>query len=587
MAGELSQEALLDFLCQAGGRVTNASLLGHFQRFLREPGAAGQVQQRREQFKGFVNAVATVQQAAGGPKYVVLRKRYRELLGEEPAQGEAAGGGGAHGAARAHGAFQAQQRPAPTRDHPGSCPGGAGRGGPSLPPADPARQGAEPPPGPARPGDQGGPPEPCAPAALPGASCALSGLQQQQRIQAWVESSRDNCSALPPAPPPPEDAWGRPPPIFRSIRCQLALQDLEGFVEQASPSSQSSDSLPQARGREASPPRGAGKGPRDPGGPQLSNGAPRARRLRSKRRANGQEVEVNGVAPGPRHSFRSKSTPGSSRASSSEDELRDQVQGRRGRRLRRSRKMSRRAVLASPGVDAPITFLHLDFLQRQVCAATEEVLPASHGPPDSRPSLVPLEPREHNWIVMVAAGSWLQVRALFLEDPHLALQRDFISGYTALHWIAKHGATQVLQDLVSGSQKAGIPLDVNVKSSCGYTPLHLAAIHGHQRIMKLLVQKLNSKVHMRDSSGKRPWQYLSSSTSGEVWQLLGAPKGKTIFPTQPLVRHTSPSRKAKSQEVARNISRKTSLAACLKTQHMKWKMAAKYPALREREEYSD
>uniref|UniRef100_K7FI94 Uncharacterized protein n=1 Tax=Pelodiscus sinensis TaxID=13735 RepID=K7FI94_PELSI len=145
--------------------------------------------------------------------------------------------------------------------------------------------------------------------------------------------------------------------------------------------------------------------------------------------------------------------------------------------------------------------------------------------------------------------------------------------YTALHWIAKHGATQVLQDLVSGSQKAGIPLDVNVKSSCGYTPLHLAAIHGHQRIMKLLVQKLNSKVHMRDSSGKRPWQYLSSSTSGEVWQLLGAPKGKTIFPTQPLV--------------SRNSSRKTSLAACLKTQHMKWKMAAKYPALREREEYSD
>uniref|UniRef100_A0A8C3I2U7 Sosondowah ankyrin repeat domain family member B n=1 Tax=Chrysemys picta bellii TaxID=8478 RepID=A0A8C3I2U7_CHRPI len=119
-----------------------------------------------------------------------------------------------------------------------------------------------------------------------------------------------------------------------------------------------------------------------------------------------------------------------------------------------------------------------------------------------------------------------RVRALFLEEPQLALQRDFISGYTALHWIAKHGANQVLQDLVSGAEKAGTPLDVNVKSSCGYTPLHLAAIHGHQRIMKLLVQELNSKVNVRDSSGKRPWQYLSSSTSGEMWQLLGS--GRSI-----------------------------------------------------------
>ncbi|XP_034628646.1 ankyrin repeat domain-containing protein SOWAHB [Trachemys scripta elegans] len=665
MARELSQEELLDFLCQAGGRVTNAALLGHFKRFLRDPGPAGQVQQRREEFKSLVNSVATVkQEAGGGPKYVVLRKRYRDLLGEqlgppaaEPPPGpgrcqgqglagaspgqEAAppaaqpGSGAGSPGSGARCGLQEQPRPAPPgrlpRDHPRSCPGAAGRGAPGLPQADSGRQGAEPPPAAAwAGGGQGHPPERCAqspelrraaPHALPGAPrahgpCAPAALQQQ-RTQEWVERSRgagqvapDSCSAPrspggtcpAPAPPTPEAGWRCPPPIFRSIRCQLALQDLEDFVEQASPGSEEgggggtgsegSDSPLEAGDTGASPAGGAGEGPRDPGAldsrcQQLSNGAPSDRYLRSQRPANRQVVEVNGTVPCTRRSFRSKSTYGSSRVSSSEDELRDQDQGRRSRRPRRSRKMAKGAILASPGVDTPITFQYLGSEQRQTCVPTEEVLPVPHSPLDPRPSSVPLHPREHNWIVTVAAGSWVQVRALFLEEPQLALQRDFISGYTALHWIAKHGANQVLQDLVSGAKKAGTPLDVNVKSSCGYTPLHLAAIHGHQRIMKLLVQELNSKVNVRDSSGKRPWQYLSSSTSGEMWQLLGAPKGKTIFPTQPLVRPSSPPRKAKSQEVARSISRKTSLVACLKPKHMKWKMATKYPALREREEYSD
>ncbi|KAM7168011.1 ankyrin repeat domain-containing protein SOWAHB [Macrochelys suwanniensis] len=628
MARELSQEELLDFLCRAGGRVTNAALLGHFQRFLREPGAAGQVPQRREQFKSLVNSVATVQQGAGGgPKYVVLRRRYRDLLGEElrPPAAEPPPGPGRCSAQDLAGARPGQEA-APPAAQPGSgagSPGGqeqqrlAPRG--RLPQAGTVGQGAEPSPAPAwAAGGQGHPPERCAPGpelrraalpALPGVPGprAPAALQQQQRTREWVERSRGpgqagrGSGAAPrpaggtcPAPPRllPGDGGSCPPPIFRSIRCQLALQDLEAFVEQASPGSEGSDSPQEAGDRGASPAGGAGHGPRDPRAldsrcQQLRNGAPSDHCPRSKRRANGQGGKVNGPPPCTRHSFRSKSARGSSRASSSSDELRDQDQGRRGRRSRRSRKMAKGAILASPGVDTPITFQYLGPVPRQTYVPAEKVLPAPHRPPDARPSSVPLDPRDHNWIVLVAAGSWVQVRALFLEEPQLALQRDFISGYTALHWIAKHGANQVLQDLVSGAEEAGTPVDVNVKSSCGYTPLHLAAIHGHQSIMKLLVQKLNSKVHVRDSSGKRPWQYLSSSTSGEVWQLLGAPKGKTIFPTQPLVRHSSPPREAKSQEVARSISRKTSLAACLKPKHKKWKMATKYPALREQEEYSD
>lgn len=38
----------------------------------------------------------------------------------------------------------------------------------------------------------------------------------------------------------------------------------------------------------------------------------------------------------------------------------------------------------------------------------------------------------------LASGSWIRVLSLFWEDPQLALHKDFLTGYTALHWIAKH-----------------------------------------------------------------------------------------------------------------------------------------------------
>lgn len=221
----------------------------------------------------------------------------------------------------------------------------------------------------------------------------------------------------------------------------------------------------------------------------------------------------------------------------------------------------------------------------------EGLAPDTEGSTEHRSTSVPLESREHTWLVKVAMGSWMQVRALLHEDPHLATRKDFVSGYTVLHWLAKHGNAQVLQEVVASVRKAGVTLDVNAKSGCGYTPLHLAAIHGHQLVIKVLVQKLRCLIQVRDSSGKKPWQYLSTTTSGEVWQLLGAPRDKTIFSTRPITRTASSSsalaRNSKSPQLARKITRKTSLAAYLKPQHIKWKMANKYPPLQEREEYSD
>ncbi|XP_048161079.1 ankyrin repeat domain-containing protein SOWAHB [Corvus hawaiiensis] len=178
----------------------------------------------------------------------------------------------------------------------------------------------------------------------------------------------------------------------------------------------------------------------------------------------------------------------------------------------------------------------------------------------SRGPLVPLGQREHAWLVAMSAGCWAQVRGLFLEEPELALQRDFISGFTVLHWLAKHGDGPGLQELAAAAQQVGLALDVDARSGCGYTPLHLAAIHGHQLVIKVLVLQLGCQVQVRDGSGRRPWEYLGSSTSGEIWQLLEAPRGTIMFPTQPLARSVS-----SVSKVSPSTGR-AALPACLRVQ---------------------
>uniref|UniRef100_A0A8C5LRI8 Sosondowah ankyrin repeat domain family member B n=1 Tax=Leptobrachium leishanense TaxID=445787 RepID=A0A8C5LRI8_9ANUR len=198
----------------------------------------------------------------------------------------------------------------------------------------------------------------------------------------------------------------------------------------------------------------------------------------------------------------------------------------------------------------------------------------------SKSSSLPLDQMEHDWMVKSAAGSWLQVLGLFNMDPNLALRKDFISGYTVLHWFAKHGSVDMLQKIVTGAKLAGIELDINVRTTCGYTPLHIASIHGHYKVATMLVEKLKVNVKLRDNSGKRAWQYLSSMTSGEVWQLLGAPKGITIFPSRALPTAQN------SHNGSSQLSRKPSMAVFLKPQNQKWK-ANNPPMSRDHEIYSD
>ncbi|NXX50515.1 SWAHB protein, partial [Tricholaema leucomelas] len=480
MARELSQEAVLDFLWAAGGRAPNAALLRHFQRFLRDPALTEQQrQERREYFKSLVNSLATVRPAAapGASKDIVLRRRYRDLLDEElpPPEEEQE---------------QEQQEkekdpPPPPRRDPDR------RRGPSAEAAEKRRPGGGQPPGAAPPLAEPPPfrsrPLLSAPGVLPlsrslqtlpSSSSPLPPLFPGPDVlpSRLLPSQSGSLQQLPTRPSPSLPRGSKVLTLKGPTQSQSVLlyphrplpllSGAEDLSPTRPPSSQSStqSSLPQSlQSPSARPPPSQSllpaQGPAKPQPPENSAAAPLPvfRSIRCQLAL----LEVQSIPPSP----------------------------------------------------------------PDICRRQPRTMPSKNSPRNStgRGLSVPLGQREHAWLVAMSAGRWARVRGLFLEEPELALQRDFMSGFTVLHWLAKHGDGPGLQELAAAARKAGLALDVDARSGCGYTPLHLAAIHGHQLVIKVLVLQLGCQVQIRDSSGRRPWEYLGSSTSGEIWQLLEAP----------------------------------------------------------------
>ncbi|XP_036404811.1 ankyrin repeat domain-containing protein SOWAHA-like [Megalops cyprinoides] len=137
---------------------------------------------------------------------------------------------------------------------------------------------------------------------------------------------------------------------------------------------------------------------------------------------------------------------------------------------------------------------------------------------------VPLDSMEHEWLVKSAAGHWSQVYGLLLQDTQLAEKKDFMSGFTALHWAAKSGNSEMVCKIIEISKRAGTEIDINTKTFGGYTPLHIAAIHNHESVMALLARDYGANTNIRDNSGKKPHHYLLKGASPEVKELLGKPQ---------------------------------------------------------------
>lgn len=155
---------------------------------------------------------------------------------------------------------------------------------------------------------------------------------------------------------------------------------------------------------------------------------------------------------------------------------------------------------------------------------------ASEEPKETTtPSLVPLEESEHEWLVKCAAGHWNQVYGLLLRDHQLAEKRDFMSGFTALHWAAKCGQSKMLVKIIDLAKEGGVELNINAKTHGGYTPLHIAALHDQEYIMAMLVGELGADPSIRDNCGKRAHHYLHKGISASVREMLCGPKVQPVL----------------------------------------------------------
>ncbi|XP_057607969.1 ankyrin repeat domain-containing protein SOWAHC [Chionomys nivalis] len=134
---------------------------------------------------------------------------------------------------------------------------------------------------------------------------------------------------------------------------------------------------------------------------------------------------------------------------------------------------------------------------------------------------VTLDPLEHAWMLSASEGKWDSLEGLLTCEPGLLSKRDFITGFTCLHWAAKHGRQELLAMLVNFASKHQLPVNINARSSGGYTALHLAAMHGHVEVVKLLVGAYDADVDIRDYSGRKASQYLSESIAEEIKNLVG------------------------------------------------------------------
>lgn len=132
-----------------------------------------------------------------------------------------------------------------------------------------------------------------------------------------------------------------------------------------------------------------------------------------------------------------------------------------------------------------------------------------------------LSPMEHAWMLSAVEGSYDTILEFISEDPHLLTRRDFVSGYSVLHWLAKRGQDETLLKLLRYADGAGIPVNVNLRGSGGLTPLHVASMHSQYMVIKLLVGAYGANIDAMDYNGKRAWQYLRGDAPLEMKELLG------------------------------------------------------------------
>ncbi|XP_040887974.1 ankyrin repeat domain-containing protein SOWAHC-like [Toxotes jaculatrix] len=464
MATECYQEDILDFLRERGGRVRSTDLTEHFKAvFPEEPEKKAAV---RETFKNYVNNIAFVK-AVNGVKYVYLRKRFR-------------------------GSVREQQSPRLTRTEPEQVLNEGSRG---------------------------------ADATLPG-----SGYGSDSQVRA----SRD---------PPPEvedkprcyefagvaeevdsssgemgNTWGTERRHSKKDKPQEAPDIPEISVIEASPlpAEESVFTLP-------GPAETGSTGQADTATAELSP-TDRQAETGDLSVASLNEVEQSHVVTRRRNSKGSQRRflSGQPDSDEVEDEGQFDVHSLCGSDSSNTPKGSRKHFLevmmnTSPQVRRSMVLRRSTYMSSKY--DSDSVSVASSNPDEERATLDPLE---HEWMMCASDGEWGSLDRLLTAEPSLVLRKDFVTGFTCLHWAAKHGKPELMALIINFAKQHNIPINIDVRSNTGYTPLHIAAMHNHMEVVKLLVGAYSADVEIRDYSGRKACQYLTDSVSVDIRDIIGA-----------------------------------------------------------------
>ncbi|XP_017285537.1 ankyrin repeat domain-containing protein SOWAHC [Kryptolebias marmoratus] len=426
MASELTQETVLDFLKERGGKVTNAELLEHFKAmlFTDEPLKKAAL---RQAFKSYVDNVAFVK-TERGVKHVCVKKRFRGSSCGSSSGPESPGSPGP------------EEAPAPQ----------VSRDGDATPRAQVLPQ---------TPGSHSGNDK----ERVPHFSTAESVL---------VDQNERN-------------------------RAQLEFVCIAGDVDSSS----------------------AGMGNRG------SFTRPNKSIKERQEKPDIPKITVSEVLPLPEEEA-VFNLPGPELTGLSPTEKRAETPGRR-RESNTGDDESQLSLSESEGCSTP-THSRKHFIQVMISSSPEvrrsmslRNSSVSPGFEDERTS-VTLDPMEHEWMMCAPEGEWASLHRLLSAEPSLVQKKDFVTGFTCLHWASKQGKPDLIALLLRFAKEHKVPISVDVRSNMGYTPLHVAAMHNHMEVVKLLVGAFNADVEVRDYSGRKACQYLNNSASVDIRDIIGS-----------------------------------------------------------------